>query len=102
MMAPHKEWFMNNNKHPIPYNPDKLIYRPIFTEQELAYLEALSLHSRNEYLLSPRNIEAFSIDFAHTSAVLEDNTYTATETEVLLKTGRTANSEKKIRRSVDA
>ncbi|MFC0821246.1 Fic family protein [Moraxella marmotae] len=83
------------HKDPIPYNPNKLLYKPIFSEEELLYLEALNLHSKSEYLLSPRNIEAFSIDFAHTSAVLEGNTYTATETEILLKTGKTANFEKK-------
>ncbi|WP_290003454.1 Fic family protein [Faucicola atlantae] len=80
----------------IPYNPDKLIYQPIFTPNQLAYLEALNAHSNSEYLFHPRNIEAFSIDFAHTSAVLEGNTYTPVEAEILLKTGRTAGHEKKL------
>lgn len=51
--------------------------------------------SKSEYLFEPRNIEAFSIEFAYTSAVLEGNTYTPVETEILLKSGRTAYGEKK-------
>lgn len=81
---------------PIAYNPNKLIYQPIFTPDQLAYLEALNAHSKSEYLFEPRNIEAFSISFAHTSAVLEGNTYTPIEAEILLKTGRTAGNEKKL------
>ena len=80
----------------IPYNPDKLIYQPIFTPTQLAYLEALNAHSNSKYLFHPRNIEAFSISFAHTSAVLEGNTYTPVDAEILLKTGRTAGNEKKL------
>lgn len=80
----------------IHYNADKLKYKPIFTEDELLYLEALNKFSGTEYMLSPRNIETFSIEFAHTSAALEGNTYTYVETEILLKTGRTAASEKKL------
>ena len=79
----------------ITYNPDKLIYKPIFSKEQLAYLEALNSVSKSEYLFEPRNIEAFSIGFAHTSAVLEGNTYTPVETEILLTSGRTAASEKK-------
>ncbi|UZA34041.1 Fic family protein (plasmid) [Moraxella bovis] len=82
-------------KNPIPYNQDKLLYKPIFSQEELFYLEALNYYSKSEYLMSPRNIEAFSIEFAYTSAVLEGNTYNAIETEILLKTGRTSGSQKK-------
>ncbi|OOR93153.1 hypothetical protein B0181_00470 [Moraxella caviae] len=77
------------NGRPIPYNQDKLKYQPIFTKDELIYLEALNSVSKSEYLLSPRNIEAFSISFAHTSAVLEGNTYSAVEAELLLTLGQT-------------
>lgn len=83
-------------KPPIPYNPDKLSYQPIFSPEQLAYLDALNAVSKSEYLLESRNIEAFSIGFAHTSAVLEGNTYTPIEAEILLKTGRTAVNEKKL------
>lgn len=82
-------------KSPIPYNQDKLFYQPIFSKEELFYLEALNHYSNSEHLMSPRNIEAFSIEFAYTSAVLEGNTYTPSETQVLLRMGRTANSQKK-------
>jgi len=80
----------------IPYNPDKLLYKPIFTKAQLAYLEALNTASNSQDLFHPRNIEAFSIGFAHTSAVLEGNTYTAIESEILLTSGRTAPNEKKL------
>lgn len=80
----------------IAYNPEKLYYHPIFTPDQLAYLEALNQVSHSEALLHPRNLEAFSIGFAHTSAVLEGNTYTPIEAEILLKTGRTAVNEKKL------
>ncbi|UNU73374.1 Fic family protein [Moraxella nasovis] len=76
-------------KKPIAYNPEKLLYKPIFTKDELAYLEALNSVSKSEYLLSPRNIQSFSISFAHTSAVLEGNTYSAVEAELLLTLGQT-------------
>ncbi|MDO5650721.1 MAG: Fic family protein [Moraxella sp.] len=79
----------------IAYNQDKLLYQSIFSQDELDYLEALNAHSKGEFLLTPRNIEAFSIDFAYTSARLEGNTYTPIEAEILLKTGRTANDSKR-------
>lgn len=78
----------------ISYNPDKLVYQPIFSKEQLSYLEALNTVSKHEYLFERRNIEAFSIDFAHTSAVLEGNTYTPVEAEILLRSGRTANEKK--------
>lgn len=80
----------------ITYNQNKLIYTPIFSKEQLIYLEALNLYSKGEYLFEPRNIESFSISFAYTSAVLEGNTYTPVEAEILLKTGRTAPNEKKL------
>lgn len=83
------------NNQTIPYNPDKLLYKPIFSAWQLDYLEALNAVSKSEYLFEPRNIEAFSIGFAYTSAVLEGNTYSPVETEILLKSGKTAHGEKK-------
>ncbi|MDO4224015.1 MAG: Fic family protein [Acinetobacter sp.] len=84
-------------KCPIYYNPDKLHYQPIFSPQELSYLEALNHHSNSEYLMQPqRNIEAFSMEFAYTSALLEGNAYTPSEALVLLQMGLTAKSEKKL------
>ncbi|WP_230655664.1 Fic family protein [Psychrobacter sp. I-STPA10] len=79
----------------IKYNEEKLIYTPIFSKEQLVYLEALSLFSKSEYLFVPRNIESFAITFAHTSAVLEGNSYTAVQAENLLKSGITAPNEKK-------
>lgn len=84
----------------ISFNPDKLLYCPIFSKKQLAYLEALHHVSKSEFLLVKRNIEAFSIDFAYTSAVLEGNTYTSIEAEILLKTGRTAANERKMSEAV--
>lgn len=80
----------------IAYNPNKLLYQPIFSKEQLSYLEALNAVSKHEFLFEPRNIEAFSIGFAHTSAVLEGNTYTPVEAEILLRSGRTAPNEKKL------
>ncbi|ELA09271.1 hypothetical protein MOMA_02660 [Moraxella macacae 0408225] len=76
-------------KTAISYNPTKLIYKPIFTKEQLDYLEALNNCSNVKHLFIKRNIEAFAIDFAHTSAMLEGNTYSAIETEILLTTGKT-------------
>ena len=78
-----------------PYNQDKLFYQPIFSKEELLYLEALNNYSNSQYLMSPRNIETFAIEFAYTSAVLEGNTYTPTEAQLLFTAGMTAGNSKK-------
>ncbi|STZ74907.1 Fic/DOC family [Moraxella lacunata] len=79
-----QEFLESYPKNPIPYNEDKLIYKPIFSKDQLDYLEALNKYSNSNALLSPRNIEMFSIEFAYTSALLEGNTYSPVEAELLL------------------
>lgn len=83
-----QEFHVNHPKNPIPYNEDKLIYKPIFSKDQLDYLESLNTHSNSSALLSPRNIEMFAIEFAYTSALLEGNTYSPVEAELLLTKDR--------------
>lgn len=73
------------------YNPDFLNVRPIFSETELAHLSQLSQSLPIDVLLgSERNIEEIGIDFVHSSAQLEGNTYDKYDTLALLKMGQTA------------
>lgn len=73
------------------YNPDFLNPRPIFTVQEHAHLAALSQNLPLSILLSsPRNMEEIGIDFVHSSAQLEGNTYDKHDTLALFKMGQTA------------
>ncbi len=79
---------INHPKKPISYDEDKLIYTPIFSKDQLDYLEALNRHSNGDVLFSPRNIEAFSMEFAYASALLEGNTYSPVEAELLFTMGK--------------
>lgn len=73
------------------YNPDFLNPRDIFTPQEQAHLATLSQNLPLAILLqSPRNMEEIGIDFVHSSAQLEGNTYDKHDTLALLKMGQTA------------
>ncbi len=73
------------------YNPDFLNPRDIFTPQEQAHLATLSQNLPLGILLqSPRNMEEIGIDFVHSSAQLEGNTYDKHDTLALLKMGQTA------------
>ena len=73
------------------YNPDFLNPKEIFTGAEQGHLYRLSKRLPLSILLScPRNIEEIGIDFVHSSAQLEGNTYDKHDTLTLFKMGQTA------------
>jgi Fic family protein len=79
----------------IPYNPDFLDNIDIFTEEELKKLHALNEHVSLSHFLSNKSyIEKFGMDFIHTSAKIEGNTYDKHDTYTLLEYGRTAGGKK--------
>lgn len=73
------------------YNPDFLNPRPIFSATEQTHLAQLAQRVPLSILLSsPRNMEEIGIDFVHSSAQLEGNTYDKHDTLALFKMGQTA------------
>lgn len=79
----------------ISYNPDFLEKTSIFTNSELGELESLGGKNMLASFLSNKSlVDKYGIDFIHTSAQIEGNTYDKNDTYVLLMYGRTAGNKK--------
>ena len=79
----------------IPYNPNFLENINIFTKEELKKLNELNQKVSLSHFLSNKSyIEKFGMDFIHTSAKIEGNTYDKHDTYTLLEYGRTAGGKK--------
>jgi Fic family protein len=79
----------------IPYNPNFLENTDIFTKEELEKLHDLNQKVSLSHFLSNKSyIEKFGMDFIHTSAKIEGNTYDKHDTYTLLEYGRTAGGKK--------
>ena len=79
----------------IPYNPNFLENTDIFSKEELALLEALNTNvSLQKFLANKSYIDKLGMDFIHTSAKIEGNTYDKHDTYTLLEYGRTAGGKK--------
>lgn len=79
----------------ITYNPDYLDKTEIFTQKEIALLEELNQKVSLEKFLSNKSyIDKFGLDFIHTSALIEGNTYDKLDTQALIEYGRTAGGKK--------
>jgi Fic family protein len=79
----------------ITYNPNYLENTNIFTEKELKLLEELNKKVSLEKFLNNRSyIDKFGLDFIHTSALIEGNTYDKLDTQTLIEYGRTAGGKK--------
>lgn len=75
----------------IPYNPSFLENKPIFTLKELETLNALQEKMPLDYFLQSKTLNAkLGFDFIHSSAQIEGNAYTKSETLSLLEMGITA------------
>jgi Fic family protein len=79
----------------ITYNPNYLDKTEIFTQKEIALLEELNQKVSLEKFLSNKSyIDKFGLDFIHTSALIEGNTYDKLDTQALIEYGRTAGGKK--------
>ncbi|MEA2029962.1 MAG: Fic family protein [Campylobacterota bacterium] len=79
----------------ITYNPDYLDNIDIFTSSELKRLEELNHQvSLAKFLNNKSYIDKFGLDFIHTSALIEGNTYDKLDTHALIEYGRTAGGKK--------
>ena len=79
----------------IPYNPNFLDNTDIFSKEEISKLNALNKQVSLSHFLSNKSyIEKFGMDFIHTSAKIEGNTYDKHDTYTLLEYGRTAGGKK--------
>jgi Fic family protein len=79
----------------ITYNPDFLDNTDIFTSSELELLEELNQQvSLEKFLNNKSYIDKFGLDFIHTSALIEGNTYDKLDTHALIEYGRTAGGKK--------
>ncbi len=79
----------------IPYNPNFFDNTDIFAKEELNELESLNKKvSLSKFLNNKSYIEKFGMDFIHTSAKIEGNTYDKYDTYTLLEYGRTAGGKK--------
>jgi len=79
----------------ITYNPNYLENIDIFTPNEIKLLEELNEKVSLEKFLKNRSyIDKFGLDFIHTSALIEGNTYDKLDTQALLQYGRTAGGKK--------
>ncbi len=79
----------------IPYNPNFLENTDIFSKEELDQLEILNSNvSLSKFLANKSYIDKFGMDFIHTSAKIEGNTYDKHDTYTLLEYGRTAGGKK--------
>lgn len=75
----------------MPYNPAFLDNVEIFTKDELELLEQLnSKLTLSEFLKNKNLVNELGIDYIHTSAKIEGNSYSKLETTTLLKHGQTA------------
>ncbi len=79
----------------ITYNPNYLENTNIFTENEIELLEELNQKvSLKKFLNNKSYIDKFGLDFIHTSALIEGNTYDKLDTQALIEYGRTAGGKK--------
>jgi Fic family protein len=79
----------------ITYNPDYLENTDIFTPDEIKLLEELNQKvSLKKFLNNKSYIDKFGLDFIHTSALIEGNTYDKLDTQALIEYGRTAGGKK--------
>ena len=79
----------------ITYNPNYLDNTDIFTPKEITLLEELNQKvSLEEFLNNKSYIDKFGLDFIHTSALIEGNTYDKLDTQALIEYGRTAGGKK--------
>ncbi|MFK5977128.1 MAG: Fic family protein [Sulfurovum sp.] len=79
----------------ITYNPNYLDNIDIFTPNEMELLEKLNKQVSLEKFLNNRSyIDKFGLDFIHTSALIEGNTYDKLDTQALIEYGRTAGGKK--------
>ena len=79
----------------VTYNPDYLDKTEIFTQKEITLLEELNQKvSLAKFLNNKSYIDKFGLDFIHTSALIEGNTYDKLDTQTLIQYGRTAGGKK--------
>jgi Fic family protein len=79
----------------IKYNPKYLENIDIFTKDELLLLKNLNDEvSLSKFLNNKSYVDKFGMDFIHTSAQIEGNTYDKIDTQALLEYGRTAGGKK--------
>ncbi len=79
----------------ITYNPNYLDNTDIFTLNEIKLLEELNRQvSLEKFLNNKSYIDKFGLDFIHTSALIEGNTYDKLDTQALIQYGRTAGGKK--------
>lgn len=79
----------------ILYNPEFLDNTNIFSHEEKEYLQELNNKIPLTKFLNNKNfIDKFGMDFIHTSAKIEGNTYDKNDTLTLLEYGRTAGGKK--------
>jgi len=79
----------------ITYDPKYLDHIDIFTAKELELLEELNQKvSLEKFLNNKSYIDKFGLDFIHTSALIEGNTYDKLDTQALIEYGRTAGGKK--------
>lgn len=79
----------------IPYNPDFLDNVTVFTEEEKSLLNTLNDKvSLSKFLANKSYVDKFGMDFIHTSAKIEGNTYDKNDTLTLLEYGRTAGGKR--------
>ena len=85
----------------ISFDPSRLDHFEVFRDEELAELHRhAGANPLPTLLANPRWKEESAIDFAHTSAQIEGNTYSRADTITLLKMGRTANTSLTLQRTM--
>ena len=84
---------MTNNRL-IPYRPNYLDYRPVFSCREKEELAELAAEmTLTELRAMPRAFETSAIEYAFVSSQIERNSYTLKDTVALLKFGMTVGSK---------
>ena len=79
----------------ISYDPNYLDNTDIFTPNEINLLKELNQKvSLEKFLNNKSYIDKFGLDFIHTSALIEGNTYDKLDTQALIEYGRTAGGKK--------
>ncbi len=86
---------MSNQNSTVGYNPDFLEKTNIFTETEKRLLEELNGKPVFDKFMTNKNfVDNFGLDFIHTSAKIEGNTYDKLDTLTLIDYGRTAGGKR--------
>ncbi|MDY0263453.1 Fic family protein [Syntrophotalea acetylenica] len=77
------------------YNPQFLGTTDIFSQEEISLLDSLNAKvPLSLFLGNDSYVKKYGIDFIHTSAMIEGNTYDRNDTLTLLEYGRTAGGKK--------